>query len=86
MPFTSHTAPGAPGAPALPTTTAPVITFATTLHMGPAGFQAVAHWSSPSTSRTVHSGWHASPALALAALGPALAPHLNGAATRRAAR
>jgi hypothetical protein len=81
---TSPTAPGAPGAPALPTAAAPVITFSTTMHMGPAGFQIVAHWHNHWTGRRIASGWHPSPAAALAALGPKLAPHLNGAATRAA--
>lgn len=76
----SKTYPGAPGAPALPAAHAVVGTVSTSLHISPQGYQVVAHWSFGFSARTLRTAWLPSPAAAWVALGPLIAPYLNGSA------
>lgn len=77
----SSTYPGQDGAPALPDRPQGVADFTTMMTIGPNGYLITARWSVGWSIGKVSSGWCASPTDAWAALGPRIAPHLNGAAT-----
>lgn len=83
MPSTTH--PGALGAPALPAAPAVVANVQMSLHIGPDGYQARASWAFGFAARALRTGWLPTPAAAWAALGPLVAPYLNGSAMNHVA-
>lgn len=69
-----------PQAPALPARAQGAASFTTMMTIGPQGYMITASWHIGWQTPKVSSGWQASPADAWTALGPLIAPYLNGSA------